>query len=62
MLLLWLLSLMNSTMTDHIRLLQAYAICHKLDEVRRENEHLDPVCLCGDFNSGPLSGKWYVLA
>lgn len=44
-------------MADHIRLLQAYAICHKLDEVRRVGGNADPLIICGDFNSGPLSGE-----
>lgn len=46
-------------MADHIRLLQAYAICHKLDEVRRVGQNAYPVMICGDFNSGPLSGEQF---
>ena len=46
-------------MADHIRVMQAYAICHKLDEIRRQGQHPDPVLICGDFNSGPLSGKYF---
>jgi len=34
-------------MADHIRVLQAYAVCHKLDEIRREGQHTDPVLICG---------------
>mmetsp|Transcript_9688 Transcript_9688/g.21849 ORF Transcript_9688/g.21849 Transcript_9688/m.21849 type:complete len:241 (-) Transcript_9688:104-826(-) len=48
-------------MADHIRVLQAYAICHKLDEIRREGQYPDPVLICGDFNSGPLSGAVRLL-
>ena len=44
-------------MADHIRVLQAYAVCHKLDEIRREGLQADPVLIVGDFNSSPLSGK-----
>lgn len=48
-------------MADHIRLLQVYAICHKLDEVRREHHNTSPVLICGDFNSGPLSGEFRLV-
>ncbi len=48
-------------MADHIRVMQAYAICHELDRMRREGNHPDPVLICGDFNSGPLSGKMSFL-
>ena len=44
-------------MAAHIRVLQAYAICHKLDEIRREGQFPDPVLIVGDFNSSPLSGE-----
>ena len=44
-------------MADHVRVLQAYAICHKLEEIRREGQQPDPILICGDFNSNPLSGK-----
>ena len=44
-------------MADHIRVMQAYAICHELDKMRREGQYPDPVLICGDFNSGPLSGE-----
>ena len=41
-------------MADHVRVLQAYAICHKLEEIRREGQHPDPLLICGDFNSIPF--------
>eukprot|EP00985_Skeletonema_marinoi_P011781 scaffold5591_cov148-Skeletonema_marinoi.AAC.10 len=44
-------------MAGHIRLLQAFAICHKLDQIRRTDpESPAPLLICGDFNSDPLSG------
>mmetsp|Transcript_21824 Transcript_21824/g.43771 ORF Transcript_21824/g.43771 Transcript_21824/m.43771 type:complete len:1027 (-) Transcript_21824:135-3215(-) len=48
-------------MADHIRVMQAYAICHQLDRMRREGNYPDPVLICGDFNSGPLSGAVRLL-
>lgn len=45
-----------------MRVLQAYAICHKLEEIRREGQHPDPLLICGDFNSNPLSGKCVLAA
>lgn len=48
-------------MADHIRVLQAYAVCHKVDEIRRKGARPDPVIIAGDFNSGPLSGAVRLL-
>jgi len=46
-------------MAGHIRLLQAFAICHKLDQIRRmDPENPAPLLICGDFNSDPLSGEF----
>ena len=43
---------------DHVRALQAFAICRKIDELRKgdchDNDH--PFLLCGDMNSLPSSG------
>ncbi|KAL7548068.1 hypothetical protein ACHAWF_011353 [Thalassiosira exigua] len=35
-------------MAEHIRVLQAYAVCHKLEEIRREGQIPDPVFICGE--------------
>jgi 2',5'-phosphodiesterase len=55
-------------MADHIRVMQAYATCRQIDEVRREggspSESSSPPCpliLCGDLNSDPLSGAVRLL-
>ena len=46
-------------LAGHIRLLQAFAVCHKLDQIRRKDpDRPDPLLICGDFNSGPLSGEF----
>ena len=46
-------------MAGHIRLLQAFAICHKLDQIRRKDpKRPAPLLICGDFNSDPLSGEF----
>lgn len=45
-------------MAGHIRLLQAYAVCHKLDQIRRQDTEPSPLLICGDFNSDPLSGEF----
>ena len=46
-------------MAGHIRLLQAYAVCHKLDQIRRQDtDEPSPLLICGDFNSDPLSGEF----
>ena len=48
-------------MASHIRLLQAYAVCHKLDQIRRQVPCGPvPLLICGDFNSDPLSGEFVV--
>lgn len=40
--------------------MQAFAVCHKLDQIRRiDPENPAPLLICGDFNSSPLSGKFY---
>jgi endonuclease/exonuclease/phosphatase family metal-dependent hydrolase len=41
---------------DHIRLLQAYAICRKLSRTGCSN-----IILCGDLNSDPESGAMHLL-
>eukprot|EP00562_Extubocellulus_spinifer_P005953 CAMPEP_0178531410 /NCGR_PEP_ID=MMETSP0696-20121128/33411_1 /TAXON_ID=265572 /ORGANISM="Extubocellulus spinifer, Strain CCMP396" /LENGTH=954 /DNA_ID=CAMNT_0020163309 /DNA_START=339 /DNA_END=3203 /DNA_ORIENTATION=- len=49
-------------MADHIRAMQAYVVCKKIDEVRRQ-DNLDPYPLvfCGDLNSDPMSGAVQLL-
>jgi len=53
-------------MADHIRALQAYVVCRKIDEVRRCNidndqQYPHPFLLCGDLNSDPISGACTLL-
>jgi len=48
-------------MADHVRLLQAFAICHKLDDLRQESRCPEPILLIGDLNSDPLSGAVRLL-
>jgi mRNA deadenylase 3'-5' endonuclease subunit Ccr4 len=49
-------------MADHIRVMQAYVTCRKLDQVRREvSSGPCPLVLCGDLNSDPLSGTLCLL-
>ena len=48
-------------MADHVRLLQAFAICHKLDDLRQESRYPEPMLLIGDLNSDPLSGAVRLL-
>ena len=48
-------------MADHVRLLQAFAICHKLDDLRQESRYPEPILLIGDLNSDPLSGAVRLL-
>ena len=50
-------------MADHIRAMQAYVVCRKIDEVRRRDisQHPYPLMLCGDLNSDPLSGASQLL-
>ena len=48
-------------MADHVRLLQAFAICHKLDDLRQESPYPEPILLIGDLNSDPLSGAVRLL-
>ena len=50
------------SVAGHIRLLQAFAVCHKLDQIRRKDpENPAPLLICGDFNSDPLSGEFYCI-
>ena len=42
------------SMGHHIRLLQLYVICHKLEKERQKGHY--PLLFCGDFNSTPHSG------
>ena len=49
-------------MADHIRAMQAYVVCKKIDEVRRQDgSDPYPLVLCGDLNSDPLSGAVQLL-
>jgi len=50
-------------MADHIRAMQAYVVCQKVDEVRRcsTDTYPYPLMLCGDLNSDPLSGASQLL-
>lgn len=50
-------------MADHIRAMQVYAVCKKIDEIRRREStpHPYPLILCGDLNSDPLSGAATLL-
>lgn len=51
--------MLTSLVAGHIRLLQAFAICHKLDQIRRKDPMRPaPLLICGDFNSDPLSGEF----
>lgn len=43
---------------DHFRVLQAYGVCRKLDELRVGDT---PILLCGDLNSDPTSGAIQLL-
>ncbi len=51
-------------MADHIRAMQVYVVCKKVDEVRRKSAGTAapyPFLLCGDLNSDPLSGAAQLL-
>jgi mRNA deadenylase, exonuclease subunit and related nucleases len=50
-------------MADHIRAMQTYVVCKKIDEVRRCEADAPPypLILCGDLNSDPLSGASQLL-
>ena len=49
-------------MADHIRAMQAYVVCKKIDEVRRQDgSDPYPLVFCGDLNSDPLSGAVQLL-
>lgn len=51
-------------LADHIRAMQVYVVCKKIDDVRRStvNDHsVAPFILCGDLNSDPLSGATQLL-
>jgi len=50
-------------MADHIRAMQVYVVCKKVDETRRRNADPGPYpfMLCGDLNSDPLSGAAQLL-
>jgi 2',5'-phosphodiesterase len=49
-------------MADHIRAIQVYTACMKLDKIRRAvGESPSPLILCGDLNSDPLSGALRLL-
>ena len=51
-------------MADHIRSLQAYFVCHQMENCRRQNSSLPkcPLVICGDLNSNPLSGAVQLLS
>lgn len=49
-------------LADHIRAMQAYVVCKKIDEIRRQNSIIpSPFILSGDLNSDPLSGAAQLL-
>ncbi len=49
-------------LADHIRAMQAYVVCKKVDEIRRQNSIIpSPFILSGDLNSDPLSGAAQLL-
>jgi mRNA deadenylase 3'-5' endonuclease subunit Ccr4 len=48
-------------LADHIRAMQAWIVCRQMDTVRRLHGTPCPLLLCGDFNSGPLSGVAHLL-
>ena len=56
-------------LADHIRAIQVYAVCKKVDEIRRrklsssssQSPPPSPFLLCGDLNSDPLSGAAQLL-
>jgi 2',5'-phosphodiesterase len=50
-------------MADHIRAMQTYVVCKKMDEMRRSDHDVSPypLILCGDLNSDPLSGASQLL-
>jgi len=50
-------------MADHVRAIQAFVICRKMDELRRSerNNDGDPFLLCGDLNSDPCAGAMQLL-
>ena len=49
-------------MADHIRAMQTYVVCKKIDEVRRrDGSDPYPLVFCGDLNSDPLSGAVQLL-
>ena len=48
-------------LADHIRAIQSLAICHKLEELRRDGTFVKPFLLCGDLNSDPKSGAIKLL-
>ena len=49
-------------MADHIRAMQTYVVCKKIDEVRRQDgSDPYPLVFCGDLNSDPLSGAVQLL-
>jgi mRNA deadenylase 3'-5' endonuclease subunit Ccr4 len=48
-------------LADHIRAMQAWIVCRQMDIVRRRHGAPCPLLLCGDFNSGPLSGAVHLL-
>jgi mRNA deadenylase 3'-5' endonuclease subunit Ccr4 len=48
-------------LADHIRTIQAYMVCRKMDFERRRNGRPCPLVFCGDLNSGPLSGAVQLL-
>ena len=54
-------------MADHIRAMQVYVVCKKIDEIRKSKSDTTGACnsypfmLCGDLNSDPLSGAAQLL-
>ena len=54
-------------MADHVRAIQTFVVCKKLDEMRHKYSSTPtissplPLVLCGDLNSDPLSGAMQLL-
>jgi len=49
-------------MADHVRALQSYVLCKRVDDLRRKEAPAPiPFILCGDLNSDPMSGAVELL-
>jgi len=49
-------------MADHIRTMQTYAICMKLDQIRHKQKPSAPIIFAGDLNSCTRSGAVHLLS